>query len=323
MNNAWVIRPYPHHKNRIKEFLQQNIVAIGWPEFGNLTNYESRSEIKKVVRDYYKNESNQSIGQKAGIIYRFRTEIEKGDIVLIPDGPVVYIGKINDNKYVYRKDLKEEGYPHHRNIQWLFEKKGIKRKFLTGRVFDSLKGRQTVFSTYYEDISKIIDEKKYLFNEDTYVDLKQDYLERLQAGKLSSINSNTFEDTVGELLNEYFPGLERQSTRNSKSGDTDLKTELPGNVVVRIQVKHFYKSGPELGEEVVDQLANSMEKIDIGIIVTSGVVSEQSREYTESMDIKIGFIDGVEFVDLLFESIDELSEDSLNKFGLKSIIKPI
>ena len=257
------------------------------------------------------------------MIYRFRTEIKKGDYVLMPDGPVVYIGKIEDDKYIYKHDLEKEGYPHHRNIDWLFGKKGIKRKFLTGRVFDSLKGRQTVFSTYYDDVQKIIKEKDYLFNEDTYVNLKQDYLERLQEGKLPFLNSNTFEDTVGELLSEYFPGLERQSTQNSEEGDTDLKTELPGDVIVRIQVKHFYKSGPELGKQVVDQLANSMDKSDIGIIVTSGIVAQESINYADSLQNKIGFIDGLEFVDLLFESIDELSEDSLNKFGLKSMIKPI
>jgi predicted Mrr-cat superfamily restriction endonuclease len=323
MNNAWVIRPNPHHINRVKEFLKDDIVAIGWPKLGNLEKHSKRSEIKKLLRKQYPKTSNQSIGQKAGIIYRFRSEIEKGDYIVMPDGPIIYIGKIKDNKYGFKENLLQEGYPNHRNIEWLFDKKGIKRNFLYGRVFDSLKGRQTVFSISLEDISEIVKNKEHLFNENPYVDLKRKYIERLQSGKISGLNSSTFEDAVSILLSEYFPGLERQSTGNSKTGDTDLKTELPGNIVVRIQVKYFYKSGPKLDKSVVDQLANSMDDSDIGIIVTSDEVSESSENYADLIENNIGFIDGVEFVDLLFESLNEIDEKELHKFGLSNQLEMI
>jgi len=32
MKNTWIVRPKPHGILRMKEFLSQNIVAVGWPE---------------------------------------------------------------------------------------------------------------------------------------------------------------------------------------------------------------------------------------------------------------------------------------------------
>ena len=37
MSNAWVVRPYPHGFYRVSEFLTGNMVAIGWPCVGDLT----------------------------------------------------------------------------------------------------------------------------------------------------------------------------------------------------------------------------------------------------------------------------------------------
>ncbi|WP_153127021.1 hypothetical protein [Peribacillus tepidiphilus] len=57
MSKAWVVRPYPHGINRIKEFLTKKenqdegngIIAIGWPNIGVLSNKSTKEEIKKVL----------------------------------------------------------------------------------------------------------------------------------------------------------------------------------------------------------------------------------------------------------------------------------
>jgi len=123
------------------------------------------------------------------------------------------------------------------------------------------------------------------------------------------------------MLDNYFPGIQRLATTNSKEGDTDLLAELPGKVIVRVQVKHFYPELGELKEWVVDQLANSMAPGDNGIIVTSGTVSEEAIRKAEALpDKRISFIDGAEFVRLLFDSITEMSEETLTVFGLSHSI---
>ena len=322
MKYAWIVRPYPNGLYRTKDFLLQNIVAIGWPCIGDLTGKNTRDSIKHAVLSYYSYSSPQSLGQSAGNLYRFKEEMKADDYVLVPDGNLVYIGIINSPyKYESSVDSEVEGYPHQRNVKWLHDKKAIPRKFITGRVFDSLKGQQTVFTTYHDDIDDIVKNKRHYFTQQTNIELKNEYLSRLQSGRLININSSTFEDAVCSLFSNYYPGLRRLSTTNSTTGDTDLLAELPPNVTIRIQVKHFYPALGEIQEDVVDQLANSMNIGDNGIIVTSGAVGQDARKKAEQFNDKtIGFIEGQQFVDLLFQSMDNMSQDALNTFGLTTHI---
>jgi len=318
MRYAWIVRPYPHGLYRIKEFLTKNIVAIGWPGIGDLSHCKSRDNIKKKVSDYYNYSSPQSLGQAAGNIYRFIFDINNQDYVIVPDGSIVYIGRVNSPyRYDPLVDTEKEGYPHQRGIEWFYDKKAIPRSLLTGRVYDSLKGQQTVFSTYHDDIDEIVKHRKNYFTQQSNFDLKVEYLNRLQNGLLRNVNSNTFEDAVCSLYIKYFPGLRRLATTNSKKGDTDLLSELPGKVIVRIQVKHFYPEHGEVQEWVVDQLADSMETGDHGIIVTSGTIANSARRKAEMFSDKtISFIDGQEFVEDLFDVLDSLPQEALVTFGL-------
>ena len=168
---------------------------------------------------------------------------------------------------------------------------------------NTLKGRLSVFSIYnVGDVETTVDRSD-LFKPGADTDLKPRYLHKLQDGSLRGVNPYTFEEAVRKLLSLYYPSLDRQSTRNSSSGDTDLKADLPGDVVVRIQVKNFYPSMGHLGEDAVRQLADSMEPGDIGIVVTSGVVGNDAKDLASKYAEKglyISFID----------------EQSLGVFGL-------
>ena len=318
MRYAWIVRPYPHRFYRVKEFLAKNIVAIGWPCIGDLGSCKSRDDIKTKVMTYYKYFSSQSLGQAAGNVYRFMFDVGDKDYVIVPDGPIVYIGKvISQYKYDPSVDSEDEGYPHQREVEWFHDKRAIPRNLLTGRVYDSLKGRQTVFATYHDDIDGIVKNKKHYFTQQSNFDLKMEYLNRLQKGLLRNINSNTFEDAVCSLYTRFFPGLRRLATTNSNKGDTDLLAELPGKVNVKIQVKHFYPEYGEVQDWVVDQLTDSMETGDHGIIITSGTVSISAKKKAEAIvDKTVSFIDGQEFVEHLFEAIDTMPKEALVTFGL-------
>jgi predicted Mrr-cat superfamily restriction endonuclease len=314
---AWVVRPYPHGIYRVKEFLNEGIVAIGWPGIGDLTPLNSREQIKQAILRKYKY-SSRSLGQAGGNIYRFKKEIHNGNYVLLPDGPILYVGKVI-SEYVFEmsRDNDEQGFPHQRKVDWFFNKRAMPRRLLTGRLFDSLKGRQTVFSTYHDDVHEIVTTRKHYFSVQSNAKLKTQYLKRLQAGLLRNVNSSTFEEAVRTLFSKYFPGLRRLATTGSKKGDTDLMAELPGTVTVRIQVKHFYVDQGELQASVVDQLASSMSPGESGIIVTSAKISQDATNKAEIYtDRALGFVDGEEFVELLFDTIPEMDEATLSVFGL-------
>lgn len=315
MPNAWVVRPYPDGVSRIKEFLEQDIVAIGWPHVPDLTSARDRQAIRSALRDADNSASERPLGQATGTVHRFRNEMRVGDYIVMPAGDQIFVGTVQSD-YCYDQSKVAEGYPHQRAVDWLYEKRAVPRGLLIGRMHDTLKGRQTVFQIGVREVQELL-EKPNLFVEETHAELQQQYLELFQHGRIHGLSSSSFEDAICALYRHAFPGLQRQATTASEHGDTDLKTELPGGLVVRIQVKHFYKDLQELPPWVVHQLAASMEPGEYGIIITSGTVSDAARREAESFsDRTIRFIDGVEVVNYLFEMLDELPDDTLRLFGI-------
>lgn len=318
MRYAWIVRPYPHGIYRVKEFLTKNIVAIGWPGIGDLSQCKNRDDVRKRISTVYHYPTPQAEGQAVGNISRFMFDLGENDYVIVPDGPIVYFGRaISQYKYSASFDSDDEGYPHQRDVEWFYDKKAIPRNLLTGRVYDSLKGQQTVFTTYHDDVDDIVKNKKHYFTQQSNFDLKAEYLNRLQNGLLKNVNANTFEDAVCSLYGKFFPGLRRLAKTNSKIGDTDLLAELPGKVNIRVQVKHFYPKQGELRDEVVDQLADSMEPGDHGIIITSGTISKSAVAKADALaDKTISFIEGQEFVEHLFGAINDMPKEALAIFGV-------
>lgn len=329
MNNAWIIRPKPHGHNRLQDFLEKNIVGIGWPGIGKLSEIESKSDIWKRLEKVgcTENRSNRAIAQDVGTIYRFTKEMKKDDYVLVPNGSEIYIGKVLEDNPIYIKELDNDidGFCHQRKIEWFFNKKNINKKVMTSRLYDSFKGQSTLFSTWFEDVEELIKNKSFLFigteYKNRHLDLKEKYLQRLNEGKIKGLNSNIIENICQKLLSQFFPGIERLGTNNTKgSGDTDLKATLLGGIVVRVQIKNFYKKYGQIEEWVVRQLAESMDKNDNGIILTTTTISEEARNLANiySMEGKqISFIDRDEFVNLIFENIDIFNDEELIYLGLK------
>lgn len=144
MSRAWVVRPYPHHIYRMQEFLDENMIAIGWPGIGDLSDLISREDFKEALRD--PDSVTGELGQATGNLFRFVREIERADYVLVPDGDDVYFGRvISDYRYVAEMDDDEHGCPHQRNVNWFHEKGPFPRRLLTGRSLNTLSCPLSVF----------------------------------------------------------------------------------------------------------------------------------------------------------------------------------
>ena len=66
----------------INEFKENNVVAIGWKECGDLTNVNSQAEIKELVRKCYGEQKEGTIAISAGQVYRFRSVFKQEDLVI-------------------------------------------------------------------------------------------------------------------------------------------------------------------------------------------------------------------------------------------------
>lgn len=66
-------------------FLNQNLIAIGWEEMGNLSAINtSRDAYKEKYIAVYPDAKKGSIATSAGMLYRFVHEVQEGDYVVFP-----------------------------------------------------------------------------------------------------------------------------------------------------------------------------------------------------------------------------------------------
>lgn len=295
------------------------MAAIGWPDTGDLLGC-SRAQICTKLRDCYEYEPRQ-LGQATGIVDRFVNQIGVGDALAVPDGNKVYFGIVCSG-YSFKQHLARtgEGYPHWVGVDYAFGGQPILRSELPAKLFDSLKGRQTVFNLPPDLVWDVINHPDRFVPVDAGDQkVKADYVDRLSAGKVPGINSTRFEEAVLKVLSFYFPDLLRLATTNAPVGaDTDLRTELPAGIVIRVQVKCYRGDWGELSEDAVLQLRGSMEVGEHGIVVTSNRASEEARRSADSDPLRpIGIIDGPDFAQLVFDNLDKLDDDDLWTLGIR------
>lgn len=280
-----------------------------------------REEIRDRLKSTYHAEgSAQSLGQVTGIVHRFTREICVGEALVVPDGPDVYFGIVTEG-YAFRLEHQadEIGYPHQIGVR--YGAKPVERKSLPAILFDALKGRQSVFGLPPEPVWDVIENPGRYESAEPFVDptTKARYIDALAAGRVPGINSPQFEAAVGKVLGLYYPNLVRQATTASpEGGDTDLKTELPGGIVIRVQVKCYQQAGGALGPSAIAQLRNSMDPGEHGLVVTTNQVSDEARQAADANPTRpVGIIDGKEFASLVFDSLEQLDEADLWALGLR------
>jgi predicted Mrr-cat superfamily restriction endonuclease len=322
MKPAWAIRPWPHDVYRLREFLGQKMAAIGWPATGDLSGLDREAIRARLKESYGREASPQSLGQTTGILDRFVNQIAIEDAVVIPDGEHVYFGVVT-NTYKFNPEFQPEplGYPHQIGVSYEFAGRAVLRQSLDSTLFDALKGRQTVFAVPAAHAWDVIHNPRRYAPVDPGEEreVQTEYVRALSEGRMAGVNSPSFEKAVEKVLTLYFPGLRRLATTASpEGGDTDLKADLPGDVVVRVQVKCFRDNQGPLDKSAVIQLRNSMEEGEHGIVVTTNRVADNARIEAEVDASKpIGIIDGETFAQLVLDSIEQLDDRDLWTLGLR------
>ena len=326
--NAWAVRPKPNGIDRIEEFLENGMAAIGWPDLGNLNAFVGCNweKLQQKFEKHYPGTGSRSVGQQVGIVNRF-INIKKGDIIAVPSGQNVFFGKVKGG-YSFQKKLanNSNGYPHWVRVEYAFDGHAIPREQLSAKLYASLKGRMSVFGIPYKFAQKAIenpDRYQQKVNPRKTKNLLKMYIRKLKAGAIPGVNEKQLEIAVQALLSCYFPGIEQLSKRNAPRGaDTDLMAKLPGNVLVRVQVKCYQADLGKLGVDAVEQLRKSMDPGDNGIIVTTSEADKAALKLAKADDEKpIEIIDVNDFAELVFENTSQLSDEELYWLGLNRALE--
>ena len=138
MNSAWLVRPLPDGNNRVHEFLENGIIAIGWPSIGDLAG-KTRGELKHILSQPPYRLAGLELGNAHATIDIFVNQMNVGDWILMPNGEDIHFGEVKSG-YRFSEDTVKEGYPHLRSAKWLCS---ASRKDLSMALRSSLKVHRT------------------------------------------------------------------------------------------------------------------------------------------------------------------------------------
>lgn len=127
-------------------FLIQNVIAIGWKEFGDCSKLEpTRDAYKSHYLKVYPTAKKGAIATSAGMLYRFACEMKVGDFVVFPSkmDRKINIG-IVESDFIFNSDAAL--YVQQRKVKWL--KHLPRTAFSQGALYEV--GSALSFATVYK-----------------------------------------------------------------------------------------------------------------------------------------------------------------------------
>ncbi|MEU8108386.1 hypothetical protein AB0C18_32215 [Nonomuraea muscovyensis] len=80
---AWMVRGGREGERELRA-LDEGLIVVGWHEVGDLSGYTTRDELAEALRGAFPTDSPNTIANWRGQLWRFTTEIQRGDLVVMP-----------------------------------------------------------------------------------------------------------------------------------------------------------------------------------------------------------------------------------------------
>ena len=311
---AFILRISPSRIDRVSEALANDQIIIGWANAEGLLDEDLGWEaFRKIISDaYYASEENlRRAGSAAGNMWRFIRAMNIGDLVVVPYGSMFYVAEVSGPPTYDELQVGNDS-AYRREVTWLNEKQAIPRTLAKSALVSRMKTQQT--SAYASDLLHQIMECIKIAQTGTRPTFQTDLQSRLIENTLDEIRSGRMDDFRFEfLIKDVLYGLGADEARivprnQDKGADIVATFKVAGifQYVLAVQAKHWQPE-PPVGEDVVEQLLRGMEaeSANLGMIVTSGTVSEEAISYAELLfedeGIQIELMDGEQFAKLIVE----------------------
>lgn len=142
------------------EFYQQGIMALGWDEIGDLSNFQSRDEIKKALLEAYGGKGSKKNDVSAND--DFINKIKIGDVIISKKGRGELLGYgIVTSDYIF--DNIRENYKTTRKVDWKIKgnwKVDFSLVLKTLTDITKYKSDDPTYNKYYEQLMGIMDQIK-------------------------------------------------------------------------------------------------------------------------------------------------------------------
>lgn len=313
---------------------ENGFVAIGFGAVCDSRDFENRDAMKRFYAAADTDANKWQIANRVGQLWRFSKEIKDGDIILSPDRnePIIHVGKIVGH---YRYDPQNLGgqFPHIRDVKWIVD---LKRTAISQGALYEIGCLMTVsqVTTHADEIHALI--SKAMSGEppdatDVIVDADDD---GIGATKVKEITT----DFVLKRLEKHYKGIPLEGLVANLIEAMGYKTrhrDLPGpdggkdviahpdefgfhTPVIRIEVKSHKD---QAGGPAVQKLIGGMNRGEYALFVSLGGFNREARMAAAGRG-NVKLIDGLEFVELIFDYYDQLDAEHKSRIPLKKVLAP-
>ena len=326
-----------HNDHPELDLVGNGFVAIGWDDIGDLSEIgPDKEELKQRIASVRPEAKPGAIPVWAGVLLRFRFQMQPGDLVIYPYKPdsTLSFGRIT-GEYYY-----EGGAKLHRNrraVEWV--KTGIPRaEFSKGARYEigsavtlfRVKTHDKEFVDFVEGVkpadalspgsANALDDAAAQAEDEPNAERLEEYTrDFIIETLLKEFDGARFEHFVAHLLEAT--GYRTQVTQLSGDGGVDviahrdpLGLEPP---IIKVQCKRTVESirGPEV-QKLTGSLAPGGS--ELGLFVTLGTFSKDAVHIGRSrQDLRL--VNGNELVDLLLEHYDKLDSEWKRLFPLRRL----
>ena len=327
----WMVRAESDGR-LFRPFIDKSLVAIGWPDLGDLSSFESREAIATQLRKEDPGRSAGAYRTTSGVLFRFLKEMQAGDAVISYDRTrrIYAVGKLKEN---YRFDTEgDSDYPNVRPVDWTAA--NVSRDALTTATKNTLGSTLTVFrlpETAEQDVWQAASGKPEGPSEDEDA---ADAEEKLLLEDLESRSIEFIKDRIigldWENLQVLVAGLLRAmgyKTRISARGPDrgkDVVASRDGfgfespRIVVEVKHRKEHVGAPEIRSFVGGRHMD-----DKGLYVSTGGFSKEAKYEAERAKVPVTLLDLDDLAETLAQNYETLDAETRRLVPLRRIYWPV
>ena len=303
-------------------FLNNNVIAIGWKEFGDCSKLEpTREAFKAHYTEAYPDGKKGAVATSAGMLYRFALEVKVGDYVVFPSKSdrKINIGIIESDFY-YEPNAPR--YVQQRKVKWL---KHLPRTAFSQGALYELGSALSFFmlKNYADEYVQALD-KGFKPNtamveaDETVATTAEDIIESTRDFVLKELSKQLKGYALEEFVADLLRAMGYRCTVSPQGGDSGIditayKDELPPRILVQVK-----SQDSDIKESTIQSLKGAMREGDYGLFVTLSNYTNNAQKYLKNTPIIRG-INGTELVDLVLKYYDQLSEKYKKMIPLKMV----
>lgn len=327
MTEVEEIRIWGIHTKDDNLFLNENKIAIGWREFGDLSKVDNNREaFKKRYSQVYSNAKKGSVPTSSGMLFRFIHEIQIGDYVVFPSksNRMINIGVVK-GEYMYVESAAE--YVQQRSVEWI--KRLPRTAFSQGALYEIGSAMSLFAIKKYADEFLAALDKNFKSNsaveydeDESVAATADDIVESTRDFILKELSKNLkgydLEEFVADLLRTM--GYRTQISPHGGDSGIDItayKDELPPRILVQVK-----SQDGDIRETTIQSLKGAMREGDYGVFVMLSNYTKNAQKYLENTPIIKG-INGIELVDLILKYYEDLNEKYKKIIPLKMVYIPV